>query len=179
MANGEMDVMANGARAAVWERGSGPSLVLVHGLGGTSTAIFGPLIEPLAADHGVVGYDLRGAGASEATPGPYSIDLFVADLAALLDELALDRVAGGGHSLGGSITLGLAARHPRRVAAAVGLGAPTVLADAGREGLAARAETVEAQGMDAVAATVAANGTAPSFRERDPAAFDAFVACLA
>lgn len=50
---------------------------------------------------------------------------------------------------------------------------------AAREGLAARAVTVEADGMGAVALTVATNGVSPSFREQEPEEFQRFVAMLA
>ena len=57
--------------------------------------------------------------------------------------------------MGGSIVLAYAARYPDDVRAVVAVGAPSELPDAARAGLAARAETVEAEGMAAVAETVA------------------------
>jgi 3-oxoadipate enol-lactonase len=152
--------------------------VFVHGLGGTGTDIWKKVIAELARDYRVVTYDLRGSGASETTPGPYTIDLLVDDLDALLDALDLGQVALVGHSLGGGIALCEAARHPERVRAVVGVGAVTALAEAGRDAMRARAETVEAGGMAAVAETVATNGLAPSFREAHPEELQELISLL-
>lgn len=172
------DLTVNGARLHVEELGGGPPLVLVHGLGGTGRGIFGPALDRLAASFRVVLPDLRGSGRSETTPGPYAIEQLADDLDGLIAALDLGPVALAGHSMGGSIVLLEAARHPERVASVVAIGAPVELPEAGRDGMRARAETVEAEGMAAVATTVATNGLAPSFREGDPAGLAAFVALL-
>ena len=168
----------NGARVVVTDHGSGRPLVLVHGLGGTATGLWRKQLGPFARDFRVVAYDLRGSGDSEVTPGPYTIEELADDLAALVDALGLGPVAVMAHSLGGSIALAYAAAHPQAVSALVGLGAPTTLPDAGREGLAKRAETVEAEGMAAVAETVATNGMSPTFREGAPDEFRQFIDLL-
>jgi pimeloyl-ACP methyl ester carboxylesterase len=152
--------------------------VLVHGLGGTGAGIWKRQIAELAAGFHVIVYDLRGSGASEVTPGPYSIDLLADDLRALVDELGLGRAALVAHSMGGSVALTYAIRYPGDVLALVGIGAPAAFPDQARAGLAARAETVEAEGMGAVAATVATNGVSPTFREGKPGEFREFVALL-
>jgi 3-oxoadipate enol-lactonase len=153
--------------------------VLIHGLGGTSAGIWGRVAGELADGFTVVTYDLRGTGGSDRAPGPYSLDDFVGDLRALVEELGLDRPALVGHSFGGSIALAYAARRPEDVPAVVSAGGPVALPEPGRQGLRDRAEKVESEGMASVAETVATNGTAPSFRERDPAGFEALVAMLA
>jgi 3-oxoadipate enol-lactonase len=127
----------------------------------------------------VVTYDLRGTGGSERAAGPYSLDDFVGDLRALVDELELASPALVGHSFGGSIAFAYAARRPEDVSAVVSVGGPVVLPEQGQQGLRDRGDLVEREGMAAVADTVATNGTAPSFRERDEAGFDALVAMLA
>ena len=160
-------------------RGTGPPVVLVHGLGGTAAAIWKHLAPQLGDEFTVVTYDLRGAGESACPPGPYSLDDFVGDLRSLVEQLDLERPALVGHSFGGTIALAYAAEHPAEVSAVAAAGGPTDLPDAARQGLRDRAETVEASGMDAVAETVATNGTAPSFRERRPDELRAFVGVLA
>ncbi len=173
------EIEVNGVRTAYLEQGSGDPVVLVHGLGGTATAIFKYLLAPLSGRHRIVAYDLRGSGQSSVTPGPYTVELLAQDLDALLDAIGLDTVALVGHSLGGGIVLEYAATRPDRVRAAVGVGAVTGLPEQGRVGMAARAETVESQGMAAVAETVATNGLAASFREAHPEEFQAFVSLIA
>ena len=152
--------------------------MLVHGLGGTGAGIWKRQIADLAKEFRVVAYDLRGSGRSEVTPGPYSIDLLSEDLRSLVETLELGRVSLVGHSMGGSIALSYAARHPGDVRALVGVGAPAELPEQARAGLAARAETVESEGMGAVAETVATNGVSPTFREGNPEEFREFIALL-
>ena len=153
--------------------------MLVHGLGGTGTLLWTSQIADLAAEARVIAYDLRGSGQSEVTPGPYTIDLLADDLRSLVDALELGRVALLAHSLGGSIALAYASRSPASVRALVGVGAPVGFPDQARAGLAARAETVEADGMAAVAETVATNGVSPTFREHSPEQFQELIAMLA
>jgi pimeloyl-ACP methyl ester carboxylesterase len=153
--------------------------VLVHGLGGTSAGIWGRVAGELGAEFTVVPYGLRGTGGSEHSAGPYSLDDFVGDLRALAEDLELARPALVGHSFGGSIALAYAAGYPGEVSAVVSVGGPVVLPEQGQKALRDRAEKVESEGMVSVAETVATNGTAPSFRERDAAGFNALVAMLA
>jgi 3-oxoadipate enol-lactonase len=153
--------------------------VLVHGLGGTSAGIWSAVAPELERDFTVVTYDLRGTGASGRPAGPYSLDDFVSDLRALVGELELEAPALVGHSFGGSIAMAYAAAHPEEVSAVVSAGGPVVLPEQGQQGLRDRADKVEREGMASVAETVATNGTAPSFRERDPQGFADLVAMLA
>ena len=82
--------------------------------------------------------------------------------------------------MGGSIALAYAARYSRRRASRWSGSAPRrSFPDQARAGLAARAETVEAEGMAAVAGTVATNGVSPTFREQEPEQFQELVAMLA
>lgn len=62
--------------------------------------------------------DLRGAGRSDAPPGPYAVDDFVADVQAVLDDHGARRVHVVGAGLGGMIALELArlSTRPRSLA---------------------------------------------------------------
>jgi 3-oxoadipate enol-lactonase len=159
-------------------QGSGPAVLLLHGLGGTGTATWKHLAPELARDFTVVVPDLRGAGASPKPPGPYSLQVFVDDLRGLVERLELAPVAIVGHSFGGSIVLEYAAQRGEAVSAVIAVGAPTELPEQNREGMRARAERVEGEGMAAVAETVATNATSPSFREARPDEFQAYVELL-
>jgi 3-oxoadipate enol-lactonase len=173
------EIVVNGIRTWYDEEGTGETVVLVHGLGGTGQDIWKKVIAELAVSYRVLVYDLRGSGQSDAPPGPYTIEGLADDLQALLVELGHHRVAIFGHSMGGGIALELAGRDPARVRAVVGVGAVAQLPDGGRQGMATRADTVEAEGMAAVAETVATNGLAPSFREGHPEEFQEFISLLA
>ncbi|MBM3676738.1 MAG: alpha/beta fold hydrolase [Actinobacteria bacterium] len=168
---------ANGVRLEYRVDGAGPSVVLLHGLGG-SIAIWERVIEPLAQEFRVVACDLRGSGGSSRPPGPWTLDDFVADLDAVVEQLALAPAAVVGHSMSGAIALAYASRSPDRVRAVVGVGAVTELADAGAA-MRARAAAVRADGMAEVALAVATAGTAPSWRERELEGWEAFRSLLA
>jgi 3-oxoadipate enol-lactonase len=158
------------------ESGAGPPLVLVHGLG-ASTALWSKVTPLLAEEFRVVAYDVRGSGRTSAS-GAMTLAGLVGDLRHLVERLDLGPSLVMGHSIGGSVALAHAAAHPGQVRAVVGIGAPSELPEAGRDGMRARAEAVEAGGMEAVAETVATNGMAPSFREAHPDELQSFVSLL-
>jgi len=76
-----------------------------------------------AADFGssfrVLRYDQRGHGKTEAPAGRYSFDILISDAVALMDGLGIARAHFCGLSMGGATALGLAQRHPDRVARAI------------------------------------------------------------
>jgi pimeloyl-ACP methyl ester carboxylesterase len=95
--------------------GSGPHLVLVHGLMG-SLADWRPRVVPLLADQfTVLTWDLRGHGDSDMPPSGYTSADMAADLAGLMDHVGAQRADLVGHSFGGVVALHMAALHPGRV----------------------------------------------------------------
>ncbi len=72
-------------------------------------------VPAFSAKHRLLRYDTRGHGGTEATKGPYTIELLAADAIALLDALRIDRVHFLGLSMGGMIAQLLAAKHPARL----------------------------------------------------------------
>jgi pimeloyl-ACP methyl ester carboxylesterase len=82
---------------------------------------FEPLAEAFADEWRVICADLRGRGQSDYAkdPGSYTPAQYVADIAALLDQVGLDRMVTIGTSLGGIVSMLLAAQEPDRIAAAV------------------------------------------------------------
>ncbi len=95
------------------ERGSGPPLLLVHGLMVTGE-MFEPVTEHFATRHRVIVPDLRGHGRSRGLPPPYTAAQLASDLARLLDHLSVDSSAVLGYSQGGAIAQQLALDHPKR-----------------------------------------------------------------
>jgi 3-oxoadipate enol-lactonase len=95
------------------EQGSGPPLLLVHGVMVTG-AMFAPVIAQFAARHRVIVPDLRGHGRSGGLAPPYSVPQLVSDLSRLLDHLGIATTAVLGYSQGGAIAQQLALDHPKR-----------------------------------------------------------------
>jgi 4,5:9,10-diseco-3-hydroxy-5,9,17-trioxoandrosta-1(10),2-diene-4-oate hydrolase len=104
---------ADGIRVRYVRRGSGPPVVLVHGIAASAYS-WAEVIPALAASHDVIALDLPGFGGSEA-PDHVSGDRYPRVLKAFLDERGLSRVHLVGHSLGGAIAATFAASEPGRV----------------------------------------------------------------
>jgi len=99
------------------DRGRGPALVLLHPFP-FARGIWVGVGDALAAHLRVIGVDARGFGQSPLT-GTASVADLADDVAALLDELRIERAAVLGMSMGGYGALAFAARHPARLAALV------------------------------------------------------------
>lgn len=130
-------VRAAGWETYVREAGSGPQVVLLHGSGpGTTGAAWEPLMAAMAPRFRVIAPDFAGFGRSRPLPGsasddgsdgsdgehPYGRRAWTAQVLQLLDELALDRCAVVGNSMGGAIALSVAHARPRTVTRLVGIG---------------------------------------------------------
>jgi pimeloyl-ACP methyl ester carboxylesterase len=97
------------------QAGSGPDLVMLHGLSG-NLAVWHLRMVPMLEDRfRITTYDLRGHGYSSMPPNGYSTRDMAQDLAALLDELAIEQADLLGHSYGADIALHFALLHPSRV----------------------------------------------------------------
>ncbi|HMA37677.1 MAG TPA: alpha/beta hydrolase [Chloroflexia bacterium] len=94
--------------------GQGPPLVFIHGLG-SSTQDWAYQVAALAPTYTVLTFDLRGHGQSARPPGPYTIPLFAADTAGLLQALDIGAAHIVGVSLGGSVAFQLALDAPTQV----------------------------------------------------------------
>jgi 2-succinyl-6-hydroxy-2,4-cyclohexadiene-1-carboxylate synthase len=98
----------------------GRPFVLVHGFTG-SRDDFRDVLGELARHGRTIAPDQRGHGGSTNTGRPegYTLERLVADLAGLLDALAIERCDLLGHSLGGMVAMRFALAHPARVASLV------------------------------------------------------------
>jgi (E)-2-((N-methylformamido)methylene)succinate hydrolase len=97
----------------VVSEGSGPPLVLVHGVGLDHT-MWDAVTPVLAEEHTVVRYDLWGHGGSDDPPGPRSLEDFVDQLVSVIDSLGVERCDAAGLSIGGLITQALGVGRPHR-----------------------------------------------------------------
>ncbi|HSZ06761.1 MAG TPA: alpha/beta fold hydrolase [Solirubrobacteraceae bacterium] len=104
-------VSLHGREVSYAEAGSGPVLLLIHGMAGTHES-WRAVIEPLALTHTVVALDLPGHGSSEPGAGDYSLGSLAAGLRDLLITLGHERATLVGHSLGGGIAMQFAYQFP-------------------------------------------------------------------
>ncbi|HEY0798593.1 MAG TPA: alpha/beta fold hydrolase [Candidatus Baltobacteraceae bacterium] len=103
------------------ELGSGPIVLLVHGIDlGSSSFEYRRLAPLLAAQHRVIAFDFLGCGLSAMPDIRYSVDLFVEQIIAAA-ELAGEPVTLIGRSLGAAFALRAAAQRPDLVARLVAI----------------------------------------------------------
>ena len=107
-------VRAAGLQTSYLEAGRGTPVVLLHGLGATNASLL-PTLWDLARDHRVVAPDLPGFGESAKPVRSYNAQFYARWLAALLDQLGIDRVHLVGNSMGGRVALEAGLEHPDRV----------------------------------------------------------------
>jgi len=81
------------------EAGSGPAVLLIHGLG-WDHSLWNPTVEKLAAHYHVIAADTRGHGGTDKPDGPYDMDMFARDYAALADALGQELVVFPSHHSG-------------------------------------------------------------------------------
>ena len=159
----------NGINIYYEDKGQREAVLLVHGFPLNRT-IWMPQVRALVPRYRVILADLRGHGRSDAPPGPYPMDLYADDLAALLDHLQVPRVVLGGLSMGGYIAFAFYRKYAPRVRALIladtRAGADTPEGRARRE---AGARLAEQEGAAAVAAQMLPNLLSPHTRARRPA----------
>ena len=152
--------------------GAGPAVVMVHGLGGTSSSF--QLLMPALAGFRVLRPDLPGAGRSPVRPGRPGLAGLIAAVVELMRAGDIARAHLVGHSMGALLCQHLAAAEPSRVASLALYGAILEPTPAARAALAERADEARAAGMAGIADAVSAGSLGAGGRAAHPAA-SAFV----
>ena len=108
------DIDIGGAALHYATSGAGEPILLIPGLGlDHSYYRFGM---PLLARHlQVLAVDPRGIGRSTKSPPPYTVEAWADDFAVMIDKLGFGPIHVLGSSLGGSMALALAQRHPGKL----------------------------------------------------------------
>ena len=104
----------NGINLYYETHGSGRPMILLHG-GLGSGEMFGPILPALAKEHQVIAVDLQGHGRTADIDRPIDIRLMADDIAALIDQLGLEKPDVVGYSLGGGVALQTAAKYPDKI----------------------------------------------------------------
>ncbi|WP_392543767.1 alpha/beta fold hydrolase [Oryzobacter telluris] len=119
---------ADGERLAYATVGDGPPLVraahwITHLDYEWTSPVWQHWMEGLSRGRTLVRYDERGCGLSDHDPYDVSLESFVRDLEAVVDDLGLERFPLMGLSQGGPVAIEYAHRHPERVSRLVLVGA--------------------------------------------------------
>ena len=106
-------VTIHGHRRAFVKTGSGPALLLLHGLG-CHHGTWEPVIDRLARNYTVIAPDLLGHGQSDKPRADYSLGGYANGMRDLLTVLGIDRATVIGHSFGGGVAMQFAYQFPER-----------------------------------------------------------------
>ncbi|WP_183094246.1 alpha/beta fold hydrolase [Nocardioides stalactiti] len=103
----------HGKRRAFVKTGSGPALLLLHGLACDSTT-WNRVIPILAKKYTVIAPDLLGHGLSDKPRADYTLGGYANGMRDLLTILGIDKVTVVGHSFGGGVAMQFAYQFPER-----------------------------------------------------------------
>ena len=160
---------------AVEDDGSGPVVVCVHGLGGTSNTWSSIL--PAFQGFRLIRMDLPGCGRSRAKTEGIAVKDMVDLLQLLCESLSIQSAQWVGHSMGTIVCQHLAQRAPTLVKSLLLFGPLVEPAEPAREPLRLRANKVQADGvagMQEVADALLQTAVSQHTKDHNPAAF-AFV----
>jgi pimeloyl-ACP methyl ester carboxylesterase len=104
-----------GVRVSTLTMGSGPDVVLIHGLGATKSSFF-DTAAALSRDYTVHAVDLPGfGGSSKPATAPYGPKFFARSVLGVMDHIGIDYAHLVGNSMGGRIALEVGLTAPDRV----------------------------------------------------------------
>ncbi len=103
----------DGGRIHYVDEGSGPAIVLIHGLGAQLLNFLPESLGPLRRDYRVIALDRPGSGYSTRASGrPATLAAQAETVAAFITALGLRRPLLAGHSFGGAVAIRVALDHP-------------------------------------------------------------------
>src|SRR5436309_2082180 len=108
----------DGWEFAYSETGSGPPVILLHGLLMDHT-MFDHQVDVLAGSYRVVTVDAPGHGESPGRPVGFTLAEEARALVRLADELGIERAVWGGHSMGAFKSICVAIDHPKSIRALI------------------------------------------------------------
>jgi len=110
----EWEIELHGRRVVYRVAGSGPPVVLIHGMLNASSHWQSVALN-LASEYTVLAPDLIGHGDSAAPRGDYSLGAHAASIRDLTAAIGIDRATIVGHSLGGGVAMQFFYQFPQRV----------------------------------------------------------------
>ncbi|HKY80014.1 MAG TPA: alpha/beta fold hydrolase [Sphingobium sp.] len=161
-------VTADGVKLRYAIHGTGPlRMAFTHSL-----AMTGSFWQRVARSLGdaatVLTWDCRGHGASGKPAGPYTAELFGDDLAAVFDAAGWDRAICAGASMGGTVTLAFAARHPQRISGLGLIDTTACYGEGAAKAWADRAQKAREEGLASLTAFQETRWFSDGFRAANP-----------
>src|SRR3989442_15230344 len=129
-------------------------------------------VRELGGAFGVLRYDERGHGLTEAPAGRYPFDLLIADALALMDALAIRKAHFAGLSMGGASALGLAQQHPDRLDRVIVCDSPCQSTPTSSQQWEERIVIAQKQGMEALVEPTMTRWFPPEVLKADPPHLD-------
>jgi 3-oxoadipate enol-lactonase len=156
------------------EAGHGPAVLLLHGLG-WDHSLWNPTVERFCPHYRMIAADTRGHGATDKPDGPYDMEMFARDFAALADALGLTRLCVIGLSQGGMVAQKLALLRPDLVSALALVSTSCQSAPSLRDNMEARIAAMDKAGPEAAAKIAAESIFSPGWRSANAPALKRFV----
>ena len=160
--------MSDPAAETAFERsGSGPPVVLIHGLG-LRRAMWQWQLPALGPHFEVLSYDLLGHGDSADPADKPRLVTFTGQLLRLMDRCRIERAALVGFSLGGMIARRMVLDHPDRVSALAVLAPPHARTEEQREAVRTRVRQARVDGPAATVEAALVRWFTPAFHSANP-----------
>tara|TARA_B110000503_G_scaffold135631_1_gene216533 strand:- start:304 stop:1098 length:795 start_codon:yes stop_codon:yes gene_type:complete len=144
-----------------------PWIILSNSLG-ASLAMWDGQVDLLTRKYRVLRYDQRGHGQSDAPTDPYTFDLLVGDVIALMDHYGIPKADFMGLSMGGMTGMGLALSHEDRFGKVVVADARSVATEAYKSMWDQRIAAIKSGGVDSIADASLGLWFTDSFRAENP-----------
>ncbi|MFN0044701.1 MAG: alpha/beta fold hydrolase [Alphaproteobacteria bacterium] len=158
---------ANGTTLSYVLEGEGAEVVFIHGVGANKES-WDECVAALGPGFRSLRFDLRGHGQSAKSKGPYSLEMFVEDIAGLLDHVGFKRPHMVGFSLGGLIAQAFGVLRGDRVDRLVILSAIAGRTEAEWANVHKRLATLETDGAGAHYEAALERWFTPEFRAAHP-----------
>jgi pimeloyl-ACP methyl ester carboxylesterase len=157
--------------------GSGPPVVLLHGVG-LNQSIWAGQVKALESDFQVITYDLLGHGQSPAARANAPLADWVDQLNSVVRDLALEKFGLVGFSFGGLIAQAYAAQHSRMIDRLVLMNTVYDRSEAERASVLSRLDIVKREGSQATIPTALSRWFSPEFSKDHPEIMNQYEALL-
>jgi pimeloyl-ACP methyl ester carboxylesterase len=157
--------------------GSGPPVVLLHGVG-LNQSIWAGQVDALASGFQVITYDLLGHGRSHAAPANAPLAAWTNQLENVVSNLELEKFSLVGFSFGGLIAQAYAAQHSRMIGRLVLMNTVYDRSETERASALSRLDMAKREGPHAIIPAALSRWFSPGFAETHPGTMNHYEAML-